>query len=195
MEYVNVTDGVYTGAQVHSNPSLVSLMQFVPKHRASKTILEVKGGAVVEIVSTKTPIVSLTRGSGSIQAALSNLGVEEDRNPTVVASAGDSAEVAALKAQLADMRTAFEMVQRAAEAKPAPAPVKPAPAAPLDVAKPLASLPTSEPLVPTYKEMQNLSHEELKAIAAPLTQDPKVLEFGVMKLRGWLNSYRKTHQE
>lgn len=184
MSYVNVEDGIYTGLQVHADPALRDLLQYVPKHRAPFTVIEVKGGSVVDEIRTKQSLVSFNKAKGSARQFLADSGIEVKEDAAPHQEPTGNKELDLLKAQNDELRALVEKLLDN-QSKPAPAPVsEPNVVEPDD----------SKPQIPEWVELQRLDADELLSLAREYAEHIKgdIESMNVTQHRSWLNRVRKS---
>jgi acetyl-CoA carboxylase carboxyltransferase component len=198
MEIVNVSDGVYTGLQVHATPSLAALWQFVPKHRAAHMLIEVRGGVVVDTIRTTGPVVSKQSQSKDVASALADYGVERvlDTAPAAkpVADSAARAEIEAMRADNEKLRGLVERLLAAQNAASAPAAPTPAPA-PVEAAQPEPE-PEDDGLdlpdeIPSWDILKSMDKKIVTALCKREGAPVGVVTGNVAKQRGWLHRNRK----
>lgn len=171
IQYVNVPDGIYTGMQVHADPSMRELLQHVPKHRAPHMILEIRNGMLVEIARTKEPCVTLARHNSSIDKALEAVGmhrIEMPAAPLTVAS-----EVDTLKAELAELKAQLKQ-QSAVVSRPKHV--------------------ESDDGIPGWRALLSMDEDAAMALAAKHGADVTEDNLSGRALRQWLNNKRKEQE-
>lgn len=181
MAYVNVEDGVYTGVQIHASPELKDLLQYVPRHRAERIVLEVKGGAVIDEIYTTESLVSFSKSKGSARQFLADNGIEVVQTKAPQAQSANPA-IASLQAQNAELKALVEKLLAKSSvptADPAPAPVAE------------ESKTGKSPLLP-WAKLQKLDEQALRSLAYEWKDEISgdIARMNTMKLRSALNRLR-----
>lgn len=175
-QFYMVEDGVYTGSQIHTDPRLVPLRENVAKHRAARTVLEVRGGIVVNIAQTSQNVVTFKKHDTSLERELANAGIpiaNQSVNHDWLGQnrkvAAPGAEVAALEARLADLEA--KLAQSLAAPKAAQSPDQ------------SVSLP-----LPTKTEMWKLKRTELESLALTTSLGTGAETLTRQQLLSWLTA-------
>lgn len=192
MSFVNVKDGFYTGIQIHSSPELRDLLEYVPRHRAHQMIIEVKGGAVIEEIRTKTSLASFAKANGSARAFLAENGIEvlEVEKPVLQPQAASLELTAALKANEELRGIVNSLLTKIDALQKQPEPVAKQPE--VEKEPEVEAKVESGSDIPSYRDMQQMQLEDLQAIAAKHKSEiiGDIKRLNITQLRSQLNRIR-----
>lgn len=122
-QFYPVEDGVYTGSQIHTDPRLAPLRENVPKHRAGRTVIEIRGGHVVNKAMTDRNVVTFNTFNSSLAQELNRIGVtgnvhtDEDWLGQADKSKPESERIASLEATVQALRDSISEMAQSFSAK------------------------------------------------------------------------------
>jgi hypothetical protein len=175
-QFYMVEDGVYTGSQIHTDPRLAPLRENVARHRAARTVIEIRGGIVVNIAQTQSNVVTFKTHDTSLERELARVGVQITNQSVNHDWLGQNRHHNQATAQVADL----ERRLAAAEAK-------------LEAAVSAAPKTAHEAVVkglplPSKTEMWKMRRPELEALALGSSIGVKAETMTRVQLLAWLSA-------